>query len=238
MQVYINFPTAFWNDSGSTTTISPKSSTDPSIPNVTAITAPLHQTSSEQASSDPPVNPAHYPGFTHWLTPTYASDTNPNHWQQEAVNLAALPNSTAHPTLLFYTYGPTSLHIASLLSSTPPSQHQHLLAKFFEPYYSRLPHYSASDPAHQPKNILATNWASDELAGYGSYSNFQTGLERGDEDIETMRHGMPERGVWLAGEHTAPFVALGTVTGAWWAGEGVARRIVKAWGLKMGSSEE
>jgi hypothetical protein len=147
------------------------------------------------------------------------------------VNLAALPNSTAHPTLLFYTYGPTSLHIASLLSSSPQSQHHHLLSKFFEPYYSRLPHYSASDPTHQPKNILATNWASDELAGYGSYSNFQTSLERGNEDIEAMRHGMPERGVWLAGEHTAPFVALGTVTGAWWAGEGVAKRIVKAWGL-------
>jgi hypothetical protein len=42
---------------------------------------------------------------------------------------------------------------------------------------------------------------------------------------------MPERGVWLAGEHTAPFVALGTVTGAYWAGEGVAKRIVKLYGL-------
>lgn len=30
----------------------------------------------------------------------------------------------------------------------------------------------------------------------------------------------------MAGEHTAPFVALGTVTGAYWSGEGVARRIV------------
>ena len=72
---------------------------------------------------------------------------------------------------------------------------------------------------------------SDELAGYGSYSNFQVGLERGDQDIEVMRKGIPERGVWLAGEHTAPFVALGTVTGAWWAGEGVGRRICKLWNL-------
>lgn len=44
-----------------------------------------------------------------------------------------------------------------------------------------------------------------------------------------MRKGVPERGLWFAGEHTAPFVALGTVTGAYWAGEGVARRIAKAW---------
>jgi hypothetical protein len=202
---------------------------------VTATTAPLHQLSSDKPSSDSPVNPAHYPGFTHFLTPTYASATNPSHWHQEAMNLAALPPSTAHPTLLFYTYGPTSLHIASLLSSTPTSEHQALLTKFFQPYFSRLPNYSASDPSHQPKKILTTNWASDELAGYGSYSNFQTGLENGDKDIEAMRHGMPERGVWLAGEHTAPFVALGTVTGAWWAGEGVGKRIARAWGLEVGS---
>jgi hypothetical protein len=79
--------------------------------------------------------------------------------------------------------------------------------------------------------MLATGWANDELAGYGSYCNFQVGLERGDEDIEVMRQGMPERGVWLAGEHTAPFVALGTVTGAYWAGEGVARRLASIYGL-------
>lgn len=48
---------------------------------------------------------------------------------------------------------------------------------------------------------------------------------------------MPERGIWLAGEHTAPFVALGTVTGAYWAGEGVAKRIVRAYGLKSREDE-
>jgi hypothetical protein len=148
------------------------------------------------------------------------------------MNLAALPPPSAHPTLLFYTYGPTSLHISSLLTSFPPSTHTSLLIKYFQPYFSKLPHYSASNPNCTPRAVLATNWASDELAGWGSYSNFQTGLEKGDEDIEVMRKGVPERGVWLAGEHTAPFVALGTVTGAWWAGEGVAKRIGKVWGLE------
>ncbi|KAH7068103.1 hypothetical protein BKA63DRAFT_106292 [Paraphoma chrysanthemicola] len=225
-KVYINFPTAFWNESGPPPSTAPPSSANTSIPNVTATTAPVHQHPSDSA-----VNPAHYPGFTHWLSPTYAPDTNPHKWQQEAVNLAALPGPAAHPTLLFYIFGPTSLHIASLLTNNPASKHQALLTEFFQPYFSRLPNYSAADPAHQPKHILATNWASDELAGFGSYSNFQTGLDRGSEDIEVMRRGMPERGVWLAGEHTAPFVALGTVTGAWWAGEGVARRILRAYGL-------
>jgi len=55
-----------------------------------------------------------------------------------------------------------------------------------------------------------------------------------------MRKGVPEKGLWFAGEHTAPFVALGTVTGAWWAGEGVGKRIVRAYGLggAMGDKED
>jgi hypothetical protein len=155
------------------------------------------------------------------------------------MNLAAMPSSTAHPTLLFYIYGPTTLHIASLLkdfpSPTSDPAAQALLTAFFTPYFSRLPNYSS---VHKPTAILATLWANDELAGYGSYSNFQVGLERGGEDVEVMRRGMPERGIWLAGEHTAPFVALGTVTGAWWAGEGVAKRIVRAYGLdKRGETD-
>lgn len=57
-----------------------------------------------------------------------------------------------------------------------------------------------------------------------------------DEDIEVIRQGCPERGIWFAGEHTAPFVALGTVTGAYWSGEAVARRVLAAYGL--GSYEQ
>jgi hypothetical protein len=183
-------------------------SRDFNLPNVTATTVPIHQ-NPNLVPTNSPVNPAHYPGFTHWTRPSYARDTNPQQWNQEAVNLAALPGSTAHPTLLFYIFGPTSIHIAKLLASSPARAHHDLLAAWFRPYYSRLPNYSASDATHQPQKILATAWANDELAGYGSYSNFQVGLERGDEDIEAMRRGVPERGVWLAGEHTAPFVALG-----------------------------
>lgn len=57
-----------------------------------------------------------------------------------------------------------------------------------------------------------------------------------DEDIEVIRQGCPERGIWFAGEHTAPFVALGTVTGAYWSGEAVAKRVLAAYGL--GSYEQ
>lgn len=65
----------------------------------------------------------------------------------------------------------------------------------------------------------------DELAGYGSYSTFRIGLREGDKDIEIMREGLPDRNLWFAGEHTAPFIALGTVTGAYMSGEAVGERI-------------
>jgi Flavin containing amine oxidoreductase len=110
------------------------------------------------------------------------------------------------------------------------STHHSTLTSFFLPYLSRLPFYSSTNPDCQPLSFLSTEWQKDELAGYGSYCNFQVGLTDGDADIEVMRHGMPDRHIWLAGEHTAPFVALGTVTGAYWAGEGVAQRIIETYG--------
>lgn len=149
------------------------------------------------------------------------------------MNLAALPNETAHPTLLFYIYGACATHIASLVDTAPnPAAADARLIAFFTPYFSRLPNYSAADPACAPTAALATAWSKDELAGYGSYSNFQVGLERGDEDIEALSEGCPERGLWLAGEHTAPFDALGTTTGAYLSGERVARRLLRKHGVE------
>jgi hypothetical protein len=102
--------------------------------------------------------------------------------------------------------------------------------KFFQPYFSLLPHYDEASEDCSPSGWVATDWVLDEWAGNGSYCNFQTGLVEGDKDIETMRGGLPDRHLWFAGEHTAPFVALGTVTGAFWSGEGVAERIAKVYG--------
>lgn len=104
------------------------------------------------------------------------------------------------------------------------------LLSFFEPYYSRLPHYDAASADCRPTGSLSTDWLHDELAGGGSYCNFQVGLEEGEADIVAMREGLPDQGLWFAGEHTAPFVALGTVTGAYWSGESVGRRLAEAYG--------
>lgn len=239
-KVYITFPKAFWeekqanghqdHDQDKNKRLSDQHSNKPNTstgiddkkttPNVTATTQPLHQSSSHSTSSST------YPGFTHWISPHY-SPSNPGHWDQEAMNLSALPGTSSHPTLLFYIYGPCASHIGSILSSSrSPTESDAALLDFFHPYISRLPNYSPSNPACVPKAVLATNWVSDEFAGYGSYCNFQVGLEDGDRCVEVLRKGIPEHGVWFAGEHTAPFVALGTSTGAWWSGEGVGRRIV------------
>ncbi|KAK5115339.1 hypothetical protein LTR62_001539 [Meristemomyces frigidus] len=230
-KVYITFPTAFWNETRSNNAdhvnFTSPLDTAGTTPNFTATTAPLHQ--SKDAFIDSGTTQV---GFMHWLAPSYASDTNSNHWDPQAMNLAAFPAGAAHPTLLFYIYGPCSEHIASLISeATSEIDQDAKLITFFRPYFSRLPNYSSTNAACEPNTVLATAWAGDKFAGYGSYSNFQVGLEKGDEDIEVMRRGMPERNVWLAGEHTAPFIALGTSTGAYWSGEMVANRIAEACGF-------
>ncbi|KAF2140643.1 uncharacterized protein K452DRAFT_327467 [Aplosporella prunicola CBS 121167] len=230
---YVVFPTAFWNEAAALAPVSngadiPTNARN-SVPNTTATTQPLRQPSHVESQN------YHYPGFTQWTAPTYAPTTNPEAWSQECVNMAALPAPTAHPTLLFYTFGATSQHLASLLADEAnphaprPATSAKLLA-FFEPYYSRLPGYEAGAPACAPLSVLPTAWAIDPLAGYGSYCNFQTGAERADQDVETLRQGVPHRRLWFAGEHTASFLALGTVTGAYWSGEGVGRSLVRAYG--------
>ena len=182
--------------------------------------------------------------FTHFLNPTYAQEQNPSHWNVEFVSLASLPGDVAHPTLLFYMHGECAARVTSLINGLDPTSQEYYksLKDFFEPYYARLPNYSASSAHCVPKGVLATNWQNDEFAGYGSYTNFQ--VSKGDEqvlldkDIETLRYGAPERHIWFAGEHTAPFVALGTVTGAYWSGEAVAKRILDAYGIADGVEGE
>ena len=180
--------------------------------------------------------------FTNFLHPTYAAAQNPSSWSLECVSLAALPPPCAHPTLLFYLHGPCATHVTSLITTLPPTAPEYYarLNAFFAPYYALLPHYSATSASCIPAAFLATNWQNDELAGWGSYSNFQVALgeERVelDGDIEALRWGVPGRGVWFAGEHTAPFVALGTVTGAYWSGEKVAGRILRGYGV-LGEGE-
>ncbi|KAL8988853.1 MAG: hypothetical protein Q9169_008488 [Polycauliona sp. 2 TL-2023] len=204
-KVYLTFPTAFW----------------------------LSSSADGQEDEGGKEKERERPFFTQWLAPSYT----PHHYPVECAFLSSLPIPHAHPTLLFYMHGPLATHITSSTSSLPATSPSYLttLSEFFKPYYALLPNYT---PMYKPTHALATNWQNDEFAGWGSYSNFQisdpreVGEVRINEDIEALREGMPERRVWFAGEHTAPVVALGTVTGAWWSGEGVGRRILGVYGMK------
>jgi len=171
-----------------------------------------------------------FPGYSNWIAPRYAESTNPHRWPQEAYNLAAFPEPHRHPTLLFYLYGEQSAYITDVVDAMSESERLEFLQSFFHPYFSRLPHYNDTDPECQPKAILSTSWSKDELAGYGSYCNFQVGMTDARGDVETLRAGCPDRRLWFAGEHTAPFHEMGTATGAYLSGEAVAERVVDALG--------
>jgi hypothetical protein len=239
-KVYITFERAWWDTpcaeaASNGSVLDSVQEVKDSVPNVRVTNAPLHPPSATSNDDE------HYVGFTTFIAPEYAIDTNPQGWIQDCINLAALPKGCEHPTLLFYISGPTADHIARILREFAPPGNtgdkwlKKELWRFFEPYVSRLPNYKATESACAPVDLLATGWTNDEFAGYGSYSNFPVGSTQCDKDVEALREGagLVERGVWLAGEHTAPFIALGTVTGAWWAGEGVAKRMLEAWGADV-----
>ncbi|KAF3387496.1 Protein FLOWERING LOCUS D, partial [Penicillium rolfsii] len=206
-KVYVTFPQAFWHTS----------STD----------AGQHAGSAAILRN---------PVFAQFLDPFYAKHPDNLEWNQECLSLAAMPPPYNHSTLLFYTYGPCSTYIVEQIASLDPnsSEYYKILVDFFEPFYSRLPGYDIASPDCIPTAVMATRWQSDPYAGNGSYCNFQVGLTRADEDVEVLRSGAgvgSERGLWFAGEHTAPFEAMGTTTGAYLSGERIAVQVCESLGL-------
>lgn len=211
-KVYLAFPEAFWDR--------------PSMPEDQA-----HEDSATKV-------PAPLPGFANFLNPiTYA----PTEHQTWCLELNPLSNSEdfgkhAQPALLFSLFGDCGRELTSRITSLCSSSPAYFdaVTAFLKPYYSRLPDYSAADPACTPTAVLATNWQNDEFA-LGSYTNFKVHAPdrrvQLDEEVRAMRHGVPESGLWLAGEHVAPFVGLGTSTGAYWSGEMAAMRVLAANGL-------
>lgn len=159
-------------------------------------------------------------------SPSYAADTNPGRFPVHAFVLSHLPGPNRHPTLLFYFYGSLSKALTSQDRSSTSE-----LVSFLQPYYSRIPGYDPSSPECQPAAATRTDWSNDPLAGFGSYSNFPTGLTHGVEDIGVIRAGIEDEHVWFAGEHVAPLVGLGTVTGAYWSGEICAKRVLRVLGV-------
>ena len=222
-KVFVTFPAAFWQEA------TDKGDTGSSLGE--------REKNSDKAS-----------GFIFWhfLSPSYHPLTKEiGPWTQEFVALSGLPGINAHPTLVFYVAPPCSRHlIPSITNITHHSKaYNELLRSFAEPFYSRIPNYDPNNSDCLPTWFLSTQWQNDPFAGHGSYISFQVGLENADEDLRILRSGGgkgvlgnnlmgDDRGVWFAGEHTAPLCGLGTTTGAWWSGERAARDILNCYGIK------
>jgi Flavin containing amine oxidoreductase len=240
-KVYVTFPSAFWVSGGEDGTSTTDLESDTAASESTSATG-----DAEDSDSVPDVNIHDATGVSTQLKKVHSqgapSSNAPSVWTflssdlsrpltQETLSLSCLPAPHNHPTLLFYTSGPTSIKLSSLSDASPLlvtsdiAKHP-IISSYLEPIFKCLPNYNESDPSCQPVAFLFTNWEKDEYAGNGSYTYQPVGGTELDADVECLRHGLPERGIWLAGEHTAPFVALGTVTGAWWSGDAVAKRVM------------
>ncbi|KAI4255046.1 MAG: hypothetical protein L6R42_006934 [Xanthoria sp. 1 TBL-2021] len=179
----------------------------------------------ESAEQEGETNPDDIVSFVHWLSPIHTNQSNRRQWRLECVSFHAFEAPYRRNILLFYTFGDCSTHITSAIRGLEGTIRDNWLRDFFEPYYSTLPGYAEM---HTPKRFLATEWCNDDLAGNGSYSNFQVGITNAARDVEAIRYGMPEQHIYFAGEHTAPFDGLGTVAGAYTSGERVATRIIES----------
>lgn len=184
-------------------------------------------------SSDGYGQPGKFATENLWASPRYAPDTNPYGFNMESFGFSSMPNEFAHPTLCFFLYGDFSRQVTEAVQQLDISSSAYcdVLEKFLKPYYSLFPNYNDGAPECTPTGFLVTDWEHDHLAGNGSYTTFQVGLKDGGGCIERLREGMAERHVWLAGEHTAPFRALGTILGAYWSGERVGQKTGALYGL-------
>jgi hypothetical protein len=169
------------------------------------------------------------PGFYSFLRPKYAAKTNPNRWHMCCFSLAHLPEPYDQPTLLFYLFEPASEYLTSSEFPSPRTDRGlKQYTQFFEPYFSRLGGYQPGSEHCTPTGVVVTGWGKDVYAGFGSYSNFQVGLIDGENDIEAFREGIQDRRIWFAGEHTAPVLGLGSVSGAYWSGEAAAEKVINS----------
>jgi len=208
-KVYLAFPEAYWDQ----------------------------RLQSSDTNDDGKAESQRFPGFANFLNPDYA----PAEHESWSLEMNPLSDSDvfgphAQHALIFSLFGECGTTLTSHIHDLSPGSDEYdkVISDFLQPYYSRLPNYDPSDASCQPSAVLATNWQNDEYA-WGSYTNFKVHDPQEsvvlDEEVRAMREGMPDRAIWLAGEHVAPFVGLGTSTGAYWSGEMAAMRILAANGM-------
>lgn len=209
-KIFVTFPAAFWDGKGDTK-------------------------GNESGDED-------FPGFANFLSTSYGLESHKSFaLEVNSLSSTSTFGRAAQSTLLFTLFGDSGQALTSAINPLTPSDEAYysLVDDFVKPYYSLLPNYDPENPRCVPSAVLATNWQNDDLAGNGSYTNFKVSevgkVVNLDAEVRAMREGMPERGIWFAGEHVAPFIGLGTSTGAYWSGEAAAMRILAANGLASDS---
>ena len=210
-RVFIKFPHAFWNVQ------------------VSKPTGHHEHTSGGLRRHDFPIESL-------FLRPEYAADTNPARWRQEIISFSGMPEPFSQPVIMFFVYGQWGRHITGLVKGMADDSQEYYrtLDDNFRPYYSKLPNFDAASSTCKPLEFMSTDWQGDKFAGFGSFTNLPIGSGDCLQHFEALREGMGEaRGIWFAGEHTSPPGGLGTVTGAYWSGEEVARRISRCHGVTI-----
>ena len=137
---------------------------------------------------------------------------------------------------MFFVYGQWGRHITALVRGMQRESKEYfrILNNHFRPYYSQLPNFDPESSNCRPSEYLLTDWQNDRLAGYRSFANLPVGSGDCARPSEALRNGMgDDRGIWFAGEHTSPPGGLGTIAGAYWSGEYVARRVARRHGIEM-----
>ncbi|KAI1194970.1 flavin-containing amine oxidase [Nemania serpens] len=178
-----------------------------------------------------------FPVESLFLSPNYASDTNPAKWRLEIISYSGLPKPFSQPIIMFFVYGQWGRHITGLVRGLARDSREYyrVLDDNFRPYYSKLPGYKSDLPDCTPLQFLSTDWQNDMFAGYGSFTNLPVGSGNAEEHFEALRNGMgEERGIWFAGEHTSMPNGLGTVHGAYWSGAEVAKRVASRYKITLG----
>ncbi|KAI3319323.1 hypothetical protein HD806DRAFT_509660 [Xylariaceae sp. AK1471] len=210
-KVFIKFPKPFWNDEDM-------------------------RPDCDQGLSDGQERNLLFPVESLFLSPDYASDTNPAKWRLEIISFSSLPEPFSQPIIMFFVYGQWGGHITGLVRglTRDSKEYYRVLDETFRPYYSKLPRYKSDSPDCTPVEFLSTDWQNDKFAGYGSFTNLPVGSGNAVEHFEALRNGMgEERGIWFAGEHTSMPGGLGTVHGAYWSGAEVAKRVASRYDITL-----
>ncbi|KAI4218736.1 MAG: hypothetical protein L6R36_008781 [Xanthoria steineri] len=165
-----------------------------------------------------------------FLRPAHATNTNPAEWRQEIISFSGLPERFSQPIIMFFANGQWGRHITGIVRGMAQDcqAYHRILDDTFRPYYSKLPNYDPASHACKPLGFMSTDWQGDKFAGFGSFTNLPIGFGDCLQHFEALRGGMGEtRGVWFAGEQTSPPGGLDTVTGTYWSGEQVAKKVAR-----------